>query len=564
MASFNLLSEEWIPVLPKQGTRSLNVGICQLLAESDQLLSVQAPTPLETIAIYRLLLAVLHSQVNVTEEWWAKTWQERHFRYQDIEAYLDSHLPKFDLFDNKHPFLQDVTLNRKPETVSSLQGHFASGADATLFDHTNASNPLIMTPAEAARALLSIQAFGVGGTKGKDAQFTDAPCARGVLFLIEGATLFETLMLNLFDREELTSFRLKDKSKDRPAWELNDPFENNPHRPYGLLDHLTWHNRRVKLIPEEDVTGAVVVRSIMYAPGLPSFDGQKKTVRDVFNPFYHWRANKEGKPTQKGKSRSHSPISFQTDKALWRDSHTLLRVFSKQSETQDKTPYALTWLRDFVPANLLATHQSYKRSAFGTLTEIGRDKTFFYRSEAMPLPFTLLQANDIHIAHVGAALDLAERVGRQIKFSIFNLARVTLYPSIKEEELDETQTAAMIVKSLKKGKDEAAKQAERIKKLHDSWGVERYYWSELEFHFHRLIQTLSSDTELALGEWRKQVWFAAHNAFDKANSYVSDERRSLRALAVAHQQFAHGINKLLPSPKPIKLMEEIDEEGEEE
>lgn len=558
MASFNLLTEDWIPVLPKRGTHSFNVGICQLLAESDQLLGVQAPTPLETIAIYRLLLAVLHNQFDVTEEWWIKVWQERRFHYQEIEDYLNIHLTQFDLFDDKRPFFQDVMLNRKPETVSSLQGHLASGADATLFDHTNASTPLTMTPAEAARALLSIQAFGVGGTKGKDAQFTDAPCARGVLFLIEGATLFETLMLNLFDREELTSFRLKDKSKDCPAWELDDPFTVNPQRPYGLLDHLTWHNRRVKLIPEEDSTGTVVVRSIMYAPGLPSFDGEKKTVREVFNPFYHWRANKEGK------SRSHSPISFQPDRALWRDSHTLLRIFSKQSEMQDKSPYALTWLRGFVPANLLTTHQTYKRSAFGASTEIGRDKTFFYRSEAMSLPLALLQANDIHIAHVGIALDLAERVSKQIKSSTFNLARVTLYPNVKEEELDETQTAAMIVKGLKKGKDEAAKQAERVNRLHNSWGIERYYWSELEFHFHCLIQALPSNPELALSEWRKQIWFAAYNAFDRASSYVSDEHRSLRASALARQQFERGINKLLPKPKSVETTEGMNAEGDEE
>ncbi|MCX6032894.1 MAG: type I-E CRISPR-associated protein Cse1/CasA [Chloroflexi bacterium] len=523
--NYNLITARWIPVIPKGRGQPVRIGLADTILDAPALRNVCAATPLETAAVYRLLLAILQAAIKDMEGTWRAMWRDKAFTQGDVEGYLRDWSHRFNLFDERRPFFQDANLNIKRESVSSLSGQIASGADATLFSH-NTQGKLRLSADDAALALLSVQAFGLGGTKGSGRSFTDAPCARGMVLLVEGESLFETLMLNLFDRD-LRSHRLKRQDVDRPAWEMDDPFVEDVRRPYGLLDHLTWHNRRVRLFTDEQRSDGLYVCEMMYDIGLRTSDAAKKTVRDVFNPMYHWRANTRQKVSGEGEERTHSPIHFQAEKAMWRDSAVLLDIKREHAEEADKAPAALEQVQNLAGDGILNWTQTFRLQAFGACTESGQDKTYFYRYETLPLPLSILQPADRSlIGHLAEAIGGAERAKDVLSASAFRLARLILKPSLTEKDL-----------ASKPGKEER----ERIVRLSDSWGVERYFWSDLEPYFHRMIQDLPDQPEHAIETWRAEVRRAARAAFIQAENYTAGDRRSLRAAAIARQWFNIGL-----------------------
>jgi CRISPR system Cascade subunit CasA len=523
--SYNLVTSNWIPVIPKAESRPVLVGLAEALSGAPHLKTVSATTPLETAALYRLLLAILQAGLDVTDDTWKAMWHQKIFPKADIANYLEGWSHRFNLFDESRPFYQDPSLETKPESVSSLSGHVASGADATLFNH-NTQGKLSLSAGEAALALLSIQAFGLSGTKGGGKSFTDGPCARGMVLFLEGESLFETLMLNLFDRD-LRSHHLKLQESDRPAWEMDNPFLEDVRRPYGLMDHLTWHNRRVRLLRDVGRSDGLYIREMLYDIGLRTSDAARKSVRDVFNPLYYWRANTRQKTGGGAEGRSHSPVYFQTEKAMWRDSAVLFNVKREQKDEADKVPAALEQIQMYADDGILNWSQTFKLQAFGACTESGQDKTFFYRHETLPLPLSLLRSDDRSLfGYLAEALGAAERTKEVLTSAVFQLARLILSPSLTEENMRS-----------KLEKEER----ERVIKLASSWGIERYFWTDLEPYFHCMIQDLPDQPEKAVQTWRDEVRRAARTAFRQAESYAAGDRRAQRATALAQQRFNIGL-----------------------
>ncbi|MGQ0600832.1 MAG: type I-E CRISPR-associated protein Cse1/CasA, partial [Anaerolineales bacterium] len=293
--SFNLIDRPWLPCLWLDG-RAEELSLRDVFTHITQLADVRGDTPPETAALYRLLLAILYRAFDApnADRWlkqWKEFWRAGMWDTARLEAYLAQSRPAFDLFDAQRPFWQAPNLESRVETVSSLRAHIAAGADATWFDHTTEVSGYPMTAAQAARALVAIQAFGLAGTKGPTMSFNNAPCSRGVVFVVKGNTLFETLMLNLFD-PDLPYYGLKREAGDDHAiWEATKPFAKSPKRPYGYLDYLTWPNRRVRLLTEDGAT----VREMCYEPGI-------KVEMDVFNPMLYWEvASKKKKDSDDGK-----------------------------------------------------------------------------------------------------------------------------------------------------------------------------------------------------------------------------------------------------------------------
>ena len=216
--SFNLIDEPWIPCFRYDGT-PVSCGIVDTLLEAHLLSGLRGDTPLETAAVHRLLLAVLHrifGPKNRNE--WKKLWYEGHFDEDRLKAYLHSQsvVQAFDLFDSERPFFQPrmasnesvpviqqekrkgkqplESLIDRAQTgdipyadmtpITSLVMHAASGNNSTLFNHTTEAVGLDLTPAQAARSLVTSQLFGVSGTSGVSTNFVDAPGpAKGSCFL---------------------------------------------------------------------------------------------------------------------------------------------------------------------------------------------------------------------------------------------------------------------------------------------------------------------------------------------------------------------------------------------
>ena len=409
--SFNLIDREWIWAVWREGSRRAPVSLRDALAHAHELREFHGDTPPETAALHRLLLTVLYRIFDPNEDWLA-LWNAGCFDAARIDAYLrqESMYARFDLFGMHYPFFQ--LAKEAPEwtkyklvSVSNLRPHYAAGNDAVLFDHRNKDAGLgvevedkeggtLLSAAEAARALVTQQAFGFAGLNDPgapnkaDKSFSNAPCARGVTFLLEGDSLFETLLLNFFPLN-LESHGLKPARADKPAWELDDPFKDDPKRPYGYLDYATWLNRKVLLLPEGD-PAAPVVRRMRYYVGMKRMNG------NPFNPLMALHPNPNAGKKKKGSDEegsTHLPLIFQTGKALWRDSAPLFGWLQERAQGYI-APRPFEWVHNELPyltAGQVGGDRQFFFSAYGICSKSGQDKMYFFRAERFPLPPAYLQ-----------------------------------------------------------------------------------------------------------------------------------------------------------------------------
>ena len=145
---------EWIPW-----------GLLDTLVLAPEIKEIFDPSPLVTMSLHRLFLAILHRTFGpANEKEWQRLWQggtgmfDKHrlsmyfHEWQDVKH-------RFELFDETHPFFQCQKMpisskdsKGKPKSyaksVANLAHEFATGNNATLFDHTVEDNPQAISPAE--------------------------------------------------------------------------------------------------------------------------------------------------------------------------------------------------------------------------------------------------------------------------------------------------------------------------------------------------------------------------------------------------------------------------------
>ncbi len=277
--SFNLANEPFIPCLIRDGP-PVEWGLRDVLVNAHTIAAIRDESPLVTIALHRLLLAILHrcyqGPKNAAVRVLIRT--ARMFDADRISAYFAEWAERFDLFHQKYPFFQRAGFTtREPSGINRLAQELSRGNNAALFDHTTDEPPPAVTPAHAARLVIAEQAFAVGGGKSDTGNTTHAPLVSGAVVLARGDTLFDTLWLNLTvftQKEPIASL-----ADDVPVWE-RPPVEphKQPGRPRGYLDFLTWQSRTLRLHPEE-VDGRVVVRRVSYAQGASSKPAPGSTTR---------------------------------------------------------------------------------------------------------------------------------------------------------------------------------------------------------------------------------------------------------------------------------------------
>ncbi len=516
--SFNLIDEPWIPCLWPDGT-SRPLGLRETLLQAHQLREIRGDTPLETAALHRLLLAILHRVFgpnNPTN--WKSLWCQSSFSASKLEAYLltPEISARFDIFGEGHRFYQVRDSRAGEKSVISLVIHTASGNNATLFDHSTESVGLSLAPAQAARALIVAQMFGIGGLSGLPEKFTDAPCAKGVLFFATGANVFETLVLNLIRYDEEAPIPIPD-SDDCPAWEMEDPFVPTRSRPKGYLDYLTWHNRRIWLFPEE-TDGKVVVRHMSWAPGLV-------LEADGIDPMKHYSADKQG---------DLQPLCFTAGRAMWRDSSVLFELGGSA-----KPPLVVRWLAGLSqpPHSVLDAARQYQLTALGMAKS--KASLEFLRAEALPLPTSLLIKQE-RVGDLSHAVQAAEHAASALQRATFVLAWLLLYPTTDNAAFDAQDKIELRIGKGRNPKSDD-KDAQHAYRLHSSWGIERYFWADLEPYFHRMIQDLPDRPEKAMQTWQDEVQRAAKTAFQQTESHAAGDSRAQRAVALARQWFNIGL-----------------------
>lgn len=530
--SFNLIDREWIWAVWREGSRRAPVSLRDALTHAHELREIHGDTPPETAALHRLLLTVLYRVFDPNEDW-PDLWNAGHFEAAEIDAYLrqESIYARFDLFHPDFPFYQTTSgwNNSKWQTVSDLRPYYASGADAVLFDHRTKHIALgpkenesgtTLSASEAARALIAQQAFGFGGTKGSGISFSNAPCARGVIFLLEGDSLFETLLLNFFPLN-LESHGLKPARADKPAWELDDPFKDDPKRPYGYLDYATWLNRKVLLLPEGD-PAAPVVRRMRYYVGMKRMNG------NPFNPLMALHPNPGAGKKKKGseeEASTHLPLTFQTGKALWRDSAPLFGWLQERTQGYI-APRPFEWAHNevpYLPAGQVGGDRQFFFSAYGICSKSGQDKMYFFRAERFPLPPAYLQEIGLDATkQLKLALQRAESAARilSVAGALGTFAKETL------NTIDTTQVRHFV----------------------EATGAERYFWCRLEANFMRLVEDLPTQTEQAVKTWDATLRQLARQGFEEAVQ-VAGGMRALRAYGIAANWFEIQLRQVFEPPE---------------
>jgi len=268
MPTFDLIQEAFIPCVRRDGSAA-EYGLRDVLVKAHEIADLKDDSPLVTVALHRLLLAILHRCYDGPKKSSERVavYKTGRFDATRITEYLEKWKERFDLFSETYPFYQRAGFKTaEPSGVNRLAQELSRGNNAALFDHTTDDPPPALSPAQTARVVVAEQAFAVGGGKSDTGSTTHAPLVSGAVVLARGNTLFETLWLNLttYDGEERP---VASEPEDAPVWE-RPPVD--PHRmpptPSGYLDYLTWQGRTLRVIPETE-NEKVVVRRVSYAQG---------------------------------------------------------------------------------------------------------------------------------------------------------------------------------------------------------------------------------------------------------------------------------------------------------
>jgi len=472
---YNLLDEKWIPcVMRNKEQKELNLK--EVLIKANEIKEIFDPSPLVTVSLYRLILAILYRiyTLNGNENWkevWINLWQESAFHSDKLNSYLKNWHHRFNLFDKKHPFYQYPEIEGNESPVDRLALEAACGNNPTLFSHTNEKTSTGFDFGTAARNLIAHQSFSIGFGKSSPFYLKDSPLIRGALVLVKGDSLFETLMLNFAE-----SFKINPK-EDKPVWEepdLPEPKENQI--PRGYIQYLTWMSRRILLVPSEDKK----VKKIKYQQGIElSKDWQEDLMKSYL----------------KNEKRGKIPLSMNENRELWRDSHNLFSIKDKFS-----TPETFNFLSVLINQQVLAKHRLYQYEIYGLCTEIGKAASvLFWRQERLPLPLSLLTEEKL-VHRLKEALKTAEKLGEILRISVSRLS-------------DE----------LKLGKDEKQKLRKKI-------SIDRQYWAELAIQFKPFVIKLAENEEIAMKEWIANTRRNAIRTFKNKMDTLGTTARILKAL----------------------------------
>lgn len=355
--AFDLRTEPWIQVRRLDGATE-QVSLHQLLERAHELHGVTGDLPTQAFAIYRLLLAVLHRALPAHGaaplRRWKTLWRAGRLPEHEVQEYLDGYADRFDLLHPVTPFYQVFDLRTAKGTTAGLESLIADVPTGHPYFTTRAGQGLERIDyAEAARWVVHVQAFDPSGIKSGAVGDDRVKGGRGYPIgtgwagglggvLVEGNSLFETLLLNLVmaDDDGLPA----SGPADSPAWErtaLGAGVEDRKGGgPAGPADLMTWQSRRIRLIHDDSaVTGVLVANGDALAP--------RNTHR--IEPMSVWRRSQTQEKAH-GLPLVYMPRLHQPDRSVWRGLAALL----PQQESRDSSagamdslpPGVMRWVRD--------------------------------------------------------------------------------------------------------------------------------------------------------------------------------------------------------------------------
>lgn len=441
MRRYNLNDEKWIPVRMLDGIHDA-LSITDTLLKAKEIAAIEDPSPLVVISIYRFLLALLYRALEGPHDI-----EQAEILFRDglpnekIKTYLSKWRDRFWLFDERYPFGQVPSYNPKtwkPWTTLTAE-HNADNAKV-LFDHTNVLLPGKISEAKAVCAILATQTFALGGGNSDFLYTSNAPSATAVMVLPIGKNLEKTLLFSLVPANREMS------KEDLPIWEQepvsNAILKSNCERiANGFAGLYTWRSRAIRL--KESCDG---IENVGFASGM------KHGKSNLIDPMLAYRNDKKFGllPKQFG------------EKGLWRSFDSLLPSPIDSTLAPKVVEHALQLAGlnpQWRPQSIMAFGQSSNKA-----------KVEFWRMERFILPEALRNEKCIR-SDIRRFLDVAEEAGKTLKwtckiFALHSLSRGDRKPD--SEDIDDF-VQQMIAIPL--------------------------YWSDMEAHFHKLLNAFSSEKD---------------------------------------------------------------------
>lgn len=504
---FNLLDEPWIPMRTQAG-EVVDVSLSDALLKARDYVALAETSPPNLIALYRLLLAVLHRALTTQNGKWTDTDHARWFcegmPEGSLRAYLEEWRDRFWLFHPTEPFMQVAALAEAEETRDKLKSRTqvvlegANGNTPVMFDHSLDDDPAPTTFAAACRNLLGFLQFTPGGLVRmlRDSDKAGA-LSNTAAVMPTGANLSETLLLALhpFDGH---------RSDDLPSWERAAPtidmLRAGPTLATGPNDRYTRLSRAVLLSPVADH-----VCQIRFAVGLAL--GEDPNAPD---PMACYRINKEGKAIR---------ISYSEGRSIWRDLPSLV---PDPTRSKDIPAAVLGWA-----ANLYATLGQWEAPIQILTAGLASDqaKLVRWRSERIELPKAILTQPD-----AAEFLRLQVRYAEDVYYKLRGLYADLIAETMPDPKHKDTKGRAREI--LANGPAAAT------------------FFSAAERALSKLMQQIASgDIDAADRDWKAALTEAAKQSWTATRRSLGDSPVVLRADARIWPRFSSLLKNLVP-PNP--------------
>ncbi len=498
--SFNLIDEPWLPVVTSE-FQIQQVSLVELFRTWETLRDIQAENSPTTLALYRLLLAILHRayQGPRNPDHWEEIFEDN---AQGAIAYLESQRDRFDLLHPDHPFMQDPILPAdKAVPIYSL--HAMSAADKSyVFSHIHDWSGYSISLPQAACLLVrlqgvditSLRAFYVGQSSGKRSA-VNTPTINVANVLVRGSTLKQNLLFNLMRYDPAAEIPSVVIDEDCPAWETGYCGTPQTAVPNGYISYLTFPWRRLRLFPEN---GRVSQLAITMGNSLP----------DKVSP-QQWECGVA--------YREDKPVRLSLNKQLWRDADSFLLTAEKQHR-----PRIVDWLADLKSEDLVDDVVTFQIS--GLSADKAKPLGWSWEQFSAPIQYVTDQK-------LAQALKSAIAIAEEHQ-QIFRAFRGSPYFALAE-----------VLK------------CSEASSLASSLDGESRYWAELDRKFPELLHALPQDSQTEadgttiygntqLPAWTQTVQTSARQAFTDSIASI----RNYQARAVALRTLEWKLTDLRASP----------------
>ncbi|MGE5583585.1 MAG: type I-E CRISPR-associated protein Cse1/CasA [Bacillota bacterium] len=509
MASFNLLTEPWIPVIDKQGMIN-EYGIIDTLTKAHELSRICDPAPSVQFGVYRLLIAFTMDAYEIKElENIGDLINAGGFNRDILQNYTEKcGFDSFDLFNEGRPFYQskEAKIKKKKNSVTELFCFVSPVNSDPFFTHLNIKEQAY-SPAVCARGLVSAQVFAQANGRGHFA------CINRKLpwyVLVSGNNLFETLVLNCCGMYIPGS-----KSYGAPVWRSTQ--RNNKNKP-SILEGFTWQPQAFYLYYGEGgkctfsgITSPVLVKEIANASGIGE---QTPKEMEWLDPNVAYEITSTGI----------NPITPKEEREVWRDYGPFLLLKDEEFQTSDgKKKYQRPFVVDqffALQSGRFINKRPLKIEIFGLRTK--QAKVFEWQYETLSLP-PKLEQHTHYGRKIQESLLLADTIADKISWFLKRKA----YP--RNGKSNKNAFKAQIIKAL------------------------REFWAELQLYFYESylpeLEQQSFDNleaqKLLDAQWKKVLRDLAIAIFERVTEPLDSDAKSLKRQVQARDGFERAINRVL-------------------